>query len=590
MQCHLPAINWCRTIQLLALVACISSADRLALLAQEPSATQEPLQANRIFDPAHIVEVSIEMKDEDWRKLCGQSRKILQALAGQSAAKPFSYFSANVTIDGKQIDNVGVRKKGFLGSLDSNRPSLKIKFDEYVDQAPSVGFDRLTLNNNKQDPSRLSQYLTYKLFNESGTVASRCNFAKVTVNGKCLGIYSNVEPVKPPFLKERFGDDSGALFEGTIVDFLPDSVERFEKKNDQAKFKYIRELAEIMDREEFTLEEVDELLDVQAFVKFWATESLIGFWDGYTNNQNNFYVYRDPARKKLYFIPWGADSAFADTVPMAQFKAEVKSVHSKGILANRLYYRPEIQELYFKTLNELLENHWQEEALIADIDKTVELLREHILPRNRGFDRGVASFKAFIRGRRATIDKDLPGGVANITQGARRPISLKLTGTAAGTFSTKWSDSSPKNPTTTGETQLKVTYHGEPLEFRALGVTAEPSKDPSSRDGRGRASPSIVFHGRRKDNNQQWMLTLSTISGLFHPSSDPASVQGIVIEGNPLWFMAKMMLSKNKLENLILVDGTAIFDQAKREDGAPVSGKVNVTFGAFDGGDNMPRR
>jgi len=571
-------------------VVSISSADRLVLLAQEPPPPQDLLQADQIFDPAHLVEVSIEIKDEDWRKLCSQSRQILQALGGQSNAKPFTYFPANVTIDGKQINNVGVRKKGFLGSLDSIRPSLKIKFDEYVDQQPSVGFDRLTLNNNKQDPSRLSQYLAYKLFNESGTVASRCNFARVTVNGKYLGIYSNVEPVKPPFLKNRFGDDSGALFEGTIVDFLPDSVERFEKKNDQADFKYIRDLAEIMDRDEFTLEEVDELLDVRAFVKFWATESLIGFWDGYTNNQNNFYVYRHPANKKLYFIPWGVDSAFADTVPMGQFKAEVKSVHSKAVLANRLYYRPEIQELYFKTLNELLEDHWQEEALIAEIDKTVELLREHVMANNRGFDRAVARVKSFIRGRRATIEKDLPDGVAKITLGPRRPISLEITGTATGTFSTVWSDTSPKNPTKTGEAQLDVVYKGEPLEFNVLGVTAEPNKDPNNREADGQKSPSIVFHGRRKSNNQQWMLTLVTNSASFHASSKPASVQGIVIEGNPLWFFAKLMLSKNKLNNLILVDGTATFDEAKREAGAPVSGNVKISFGAFRGGDNMPRR
>ncbi len=591
MQFHLRARNWCRTIQLfLVLAASILSADRQVLLAQEPSPTEELLQADRIFDPAHIVEVRIEIKAEDWRKLCSQSRQILQALGGQSSAKPFTYFRANVTIDGKQIDNVGVRKKGFLGSLDSVRPSLKIKFDEYVDQEPSVGFDRLTLNNNKQDPSRLSQYLTYKIFNESGTVASRCNFARVTVNGKYLGIYSNVEPIKPPFLKSRFGDDSGALFEGTIVDFVPDSVERFEKKNDHAEFTHIRELAEVMDRDEFTLEQVDELLDVQAFVKFWATESLIGFWDGYTNNQNNFFLYRHPAKKKFYFIPWGADSSFAETVPMAQFKAEVKSVHSKSVLANRLYFFPEIQELYFKTLNELLEDHWQEEALIAEIDKTVELLREHVLAKNRGFDRAVRRVKSFILGRRATIERDLPGGVANITLGPRRPISLKITGAASGTFSTHWSETSSKNPTETGEAQLEVVFHGQPIEFNVLGVTAEPNKDPNNRESDGRPSPSIVFHGRRKSNNQQWMLTLVTSSAAFHASSDPAPVNGIVIEGNPLWFFAKLMLSRNKLNNLILVDGTVTFDQAKREVGAPVSGTVKVSFGAFQGGDNMPRR
>ena len=34
------------------------------------------------------------------------------------------------------------------------------QFDEYVDQAPIEGLDRLTLNNNNQDGSLCSQYLT----------------------------------------------------------------------------------------------------------------------------------------------------------------------------------------------------------------------------------------------------------------------------------------------------------------------------------------------------------------------------------------------------------------------------------------------
>jgi spore coat protein CotH len=591
MQRNLLVTNFRGTIHLLlGLLACVLLPDRLLLFAEERVTTQEPLHADQIYDPNHIVEVIVELKAEDWLSLCGQSRGLLEALGQHSSTKPFTYFRANVTIDGRKINNIGVRKKGFLGSLDSTRPSLKIKFDEFVDQQPSVGFDRLTLNNNKQDPSRLSQYLSYKIFNESGTVASRCNFARVTVNGKYLGIYSNVEPIKPPFLARRFGDNSGALFEGTVVDFDPDSVERFEKKNDAAKFEYVRELAEIMDRDQFTLEELGEVLDIQAFIKFWATESLIGFWDGYTNNQNNFFVYRHPATKKFYFIPWGVDSAFADSVPLSQFKAEVKSVHSKSILANRLYYRPEIQKLYFKTINQLLEDHWQEDALIAEVEKAVDLLKKHILPANRRFDRAVANVKAFIRGRRATIEKDLQGGVAKITKGARRAMSLKVIGSATGTFSTQWSETSPRKPTETGAAQLKVVFAGKPIEFGILGVTAEPGKDKNSREANGRMPPSIVFHGRRKSNNQPWMMTLATNSESFHTSLEPAPVNGIVIEGNPLWFFAKMMMSRDKLGNLILVGGTVTFDKAKRETGAPVIGTVKVDFAAFQGGDHMPRR
>jgi spore coat protein CotH len=555
------------------------------------SAAEEPLLSERIFDPTHIAEVSIVVKQEDWQSLCAQTRNFLQALSGGGSDKPFSYFPADVTIDGKTIKNVGIRKKGFLGSLDGARPSLKIKFDEYVaDQVPAVGFDRLTLNNNKQDPSRICQYLSYKIFNDSGTVASRCNFAKVTVNGKYLGIYSNVESIRKPFLKDRFGDASGTLYEGTVTDFYPDSVERFEGKNKRSQYVQIRSLTELMDRDAFTLDEVEELLDVKAFVKFWATESLIGFWDGYTNNQNNYFVYRHPKTNKFHFIPWGMDSCFSDSMPIAPFKIDVKSVHSQSVLANRLYRHPEVQTLYLKTMNELLDNHWQEDKLLKEIDNAVTLLKDHVSEDNRGFSKRVADIKSFIQGRRATIEKELATGVAQIDHGSRKGFSFEIKGTAAGSFSTQWSEKTPRNPTAAGKAELEVRYADEVIVFSKLGVTSAPSEDRNNREADGRRPPTVVFHGRRKSDNKQWMMILGTSSEAFRPSRQGTPVFGIVIEGNPMLFITKMMFNRGKMTNLVMVGGTATFDQAKREIGAPVIGTVKVEIGTFKGGEHLPPR
>ncbi len=72
----------------------------------------------------------------------------------------YTYFRADIWIDGTKIESVAIRKKGFFGSNDNKRPSLKVKFDEFVEQDPIKGLSRLTLNNNKQDKSLASQMLT----------------------------------------------------------------------------------------------------------------------------------------------------------------------------------------------------------------------------------------------------------------------------------------------------------------------------------------------------------------------------------------------------------------------------------------------
>ena len=159
-----------------------------------PSAAAQNVTADQLFDAHRVVEVSFQLAEEDWEKLRRQSRDIGKAFNG-TPEDPFTYFQADMTIDGLKIAKVGLRKKGFIGSLDERWPSLKVKFDEYVEQAPIPGLDSLTLNNNKQDSSLASQFLTYRLFNAANVQAPRCSYARVTVSGDYLGICSQVECV-----------------------------------------------------------------------------------------------------------------------------------------------------------------------------------------------------------------------------------------------------------------------------------------------------------------------------------------------------------------------------------------------------------
>ncbi|MEC7583921.1 MAG: CotH kinase family protein, partial [Planctomycetota bacterium] len=163
----------------------------------------------QLFDPQRVIEVKVELAPEDWDALRAQTRGMVAALGKTAMERPFDYFKGNVVVDGVRIEGVGVRKKGFIGSLSSSRPSLKIKFDEFVEQEPIRGLDRLTLNNNNQDRTVASQFLSYRFFEKVGVAAPRCNLAQVWVNGQSLGIYSHVESIRAPFLKRVWGDASG---------------------------------------------------------------------------------------------------------------------------------------------------------------------------------------------------------------------------------------------------------------------------------------------------------------------------------------------------------------------------------------------
>ncbi|HJS09270.1 MAG TPA: CotH kinase family protein [Pirellulales bacterium] len=430
----------------------------------------------------------IELPAEDWRQLCRQTRDMRTAFANPSES-PFSYFKGSVTIDGVKIESVGIRKKGFIGSLDDQWPSLKVKFDEYVKQQPVEGIDVLTLNNNKQDPSLLSQFLAYRLFNAAGVHAPRSNFARVTVNGEYLGIYSNVESIGKPFLKRRFGDDSGNLYEGTLADFYPRAIDRLEaktneKSHDRSK---VMRLAELLAADEgVALDQVGDLVDIDYFLKFWAIESLIGFWDGYSNNQNNYWVYDNRDNGKFYFLPWGADGAFLGARgPFGFGPPGPTSVYAESMLANRLYQEKPVADRYRATMLQLLETVWKEDELIRLIDRAESLVSPHLHDRQAGAPGATNGVRQFIRSRRKTITRELQNWPVPVPSQPRKPMYAVELGTAKGSFATQWYIEPVKNSVEVGHAEIRLEMEGAIISFKQLGAAAHLAQLPRFTFGGG---------------------------------------------------------------------------------------------------------
>ncbi|MEX2138321.1 MAG: CotH kinase family protein [Pirellulales bacterium] len=456
----------------------------LLLTAPGSSTSAEELAAEHLSDPDRLIEVAIELPAEDWAKLCQQTRDIRAAFSG-SSENPFTYFKGDVTIDGVKIESVGVRKKGFIGSLDNQFPSLKVKFDEYVDQSPVKGIDVLTLNNNKQDAALVSQFLAYRLFNAAGVQASRSNFARLTVNGEYLGIYSNVESIGKPFLKRRFGNNSGNLYEGTLADFYPSAIDRLEaktneKNHDRSK---VRQLAALLaaqregEPDELDLDEIEKLVDLDNFIKFWAVESLIGFWDGYSNNQNNYWVYENRDNGKFYFMPWGADAAFMGVRgPFGGFgfgQQGPTSVYAESMLANRLYRHPSVAERYRQAMLVLLQDVWKEDELVKSIDRVEALVTDHLHDRQAGAPAAMNNTRQFIRSRRKAIAGELEKWPVQVAAQPRKPMYTVEVGSAKGSFATAWQDKPSANPLEAGDAAVQLELDGKTVAFKQLGSTAQ---------------------------------------------------------------------------------------------------------------------
>lgn len=388
------------------------------------------------FETSELLCVQVDMHWRAFKQLSKQNRfggdgsEQLQGAMGHIMTSctepfpdPFKYYPATVEVGSLSISDVGIRKKGFVGSVlkqSEDRPSLKIRGDKYVEGQLVDGYEKVTLNNNLTDLTRIHTCLTYQIFRENGYPAPRCNLANVMMNGESLGAYTHVEDVKEAFLRREFGNDSGSLYEITIVDFsldhLADGIGRWEPKTESTRTdnELLLNVTEalLVDNENLQAE-LGAVLDIDAFIQFWALETLTAHADGYTQGSNNSFVYFDPDRENLaVLIPWGPDDALQsnDLIDITEEGfMEGDIFYVNGAISRRLSQHPELMAQYLTELEGLLNEYWDEETLHSSIDEYVKLVNA-VEPSTEEYTEQINIFKAWIDSRRTTIESYIASG------------------------------------------------------------------------------------------------------------------------------------------------------------------------------------
>ena len=158
-----------------------------------------------LFDHSELIEIDIQMKDEEWEKMLNR-------------ASEEEYFSCDVVINGEKVRNVGIRPKGntSLSAIamdpDTDRFSLKLEFDHYVEGQTCYGLDKLILNNNYADSTNMKEAIVYDMYEYLETDASLYNYARISVNGEYWGVYLALEAVEDSFLLRNYGTVNVALY------------------------------------------------------------------------------------------------------------------------------------------------------------------------------------------------------------------------------------------------------------------------------------------------------------------------------------------------------------------------------------------
>ena len=237
------------------------------------------------------------------------------------------------------------------------------------------GLEKFHLNNSVQDGTYLHEFVCSTLMALAGVPAPRVTHARVWLNGRDLGLYVLKESFDQKLVQRHFRDDNGNLYDGGFCHEIDAGLEKDDGKgpDDASDLRALADACRDPDPAA-RWQRIEQLLDVEAFLTFVAMELMVGHWDGYSNNANNYRVYFAGKPGRAYFLPHGMDQVFQD--PDSSVLEYPTTLVSDAVLRNpawRARFRKRLAELVpiFNVKDKLL-------AKLKPVQKKVEAAAKSI--------------------------------------------------------------------------------------------------------------------------------------------------------------------------------------------------------------------
>ncbi len=313
-------------------------------------------------------------------------------------------------------------------TLRAPKPSWRIILDAAGHDNRLAGMTRINLKAMYNDPSQMREALAWRLFGIASIPAPRHTYAKLAFDATYRGLFSVIEHVDKKFLRDHFGenhrgnlyktgcrdigcaslayrtgpggDDSGSQY------FIPGSAERTYRlqtnKNNPEASTYddlacfirtingigLRGCEERFDTDAFR-ESVDDIMNVNAFLRWAAVNMLLGSWDNYYATPSNYYLYNSGRRGAaedfvgspyFHFIPWDYDNClgidysgtqwqYADIV---DWPGKVNRHIPKIPLVRNVLRNHDYRQYYLDYMEYMLDTEFNPTAIAAQIGPRAE--------------------------------------------------------------------------------------------------------------------------------------------------------------------------------------------------------------------------
>ncbi|WP_437963457.1 CotH kinase family protein [Sorangium sp. So ce260] len=275
-----------------------------------------------LYEASDIPRFDFRLHEETWAAL-------------RENARDEEYVEAQACYRGSSVGLVGLRFKGGYGTLEMcyeereelpcPKLSMKVRFDEYVDEQRFYRQKRLNFHAMMRDPTKIHERITYDLYRDMGVVAPRSAWATLHVNGEPLGLFAMVEDIDGRFTKNRFPEDpDGQLYKAAWPvaeddDYYAGKLETNEDMASHERFIAFAEdlaSAEGADR----LAALSAWTDVAELQRYMAVDDAILNFDGITTfyvgedgsaENHNFFFYEEPESGTFRLVPWDLDNTLS---------------------------------------------------------------------------------------------------------------------------------------------------------------------------------------------------------------------------------------------------------------------------------------
>ncbi len=366
--------------------------------APEPPPPPPRDASDDFFDNGVIPKLKIELKESQAKKLREDARRYAKCKLIETTADGETTYT-----------DVAIKLKGAAGSFREldDRPAFTLNMDKHEKGQTFHAMEKFHLNNSVQDESYLCEWLCSDIARDAKVPATRVTHTRVWLNDRDLGLYVLKEGFDRPFLKRHFGDATGNFYDGGFVQDIDVDLEKDSGKgpDDHSDLRALQAACQEPDPEK-RWPEIDERLDVDAFVSFMALELMTCHWDGYTPNKNNYRIYFEPPHGKARFLPHGMDQMFGDPgFPILEY--------FEPMVASAVMHNPEWRKRYRERVAELLplfepkRLHDKLDTVLARLQPVIAAMGEE--PANAHADR-VRELKERIAAREPNLREQLQNG------------------------------------------------------------------------------------------------------------------------------------------------------------------------------------